>query len=128
MLLTKFLAGEMDYFSQISEEFVGYPVVNISHDKQNVVVNVELPGLKKDQISLDVNNNVLSISGEIEAQQHPETTTLVREERRYGKINRQVGLPYPVNLDQVQAELHNGILTITMGIAKEAQPRQITIK
>ncbi|PPQ71414.1 hypothetical protein CVT24_012232 [Panaeolus cyanescens] len=94
-------------------------------DKNIVTASFELPGLKKEDVNIDVHNNRLTVSGESSiSSDHDEKGWAVRE-RRYGKFSRTLTLPQGVKDDQIKAHLDNGVLTVTF---PKASPEQATKK
>ena len=123
-----------EYFGQfpaIREDALGRswaPAVDIYEDKNNIIVKAELPGIKKDDLSIDVKNNVLTLSGE---RKHEEETTkenFHRIERSYGTFSRSFTLPDSVKVDKVKAHYKDGILEISLPKAEEAKRKAIPIK
>lgn len=86
-----------------------------------------LPGMNSDHIHLSLHDGVLTVGGELPAPQVDENTRILMQERPYGKFSRSISLPRPVDADNVQAHFENGILTLTLPIVPNAQPRTIAI-
>ncbi|TFK42490.1 small heat shock protein [Crucibulum laeve] len=97
-------------------------------DKNSVTATFELPGLKKDDIQIDVNNNRLTVSGESKmTSDHEEGGYAVRE-RRYGKFSRTLQLPQGVKDNEIKARMDNGILTVTFPKSSNEQaPKRIAV-
>ncbi len=87
-----------------------------------------LPGVRSEDIAIEVHDGVLSIAAEINADHNADdnTRTLLRE-RRYGKFSRRVRLPKDVNAAAVQAAYENGVLSLTLPRSEAAKPRQIPV-
>ncbi|KAK7677180.1 hypothetical protein QCA50_019889 [Cerrena zonata] len=106
------------------------PRMDIHEDeKQNVITaTFELPGLKKEDVNIDVNNNLLNISGETKFSSEKDENGFVVRERKFGKFSRSVPLPQGVKSDDIKASLDNGILTVTFPkTTPEQAPKKITI-
>jgi HSP20 family protein len=111
------------------------PALDFYEEKDNYVVNVELPGVSKEDVKLSLEDNTLSISGERkgeakcagECEAKGETTGVQYSERVYGKFSRTVELPASVVADKVTAQYKDGILRVTLPKSEESKPRQITI-
>jgi HSP20 family protein len=103
-----------------------FPLINLTEDKDNYYVRAELPGVKSDELDIQVTGNNLAISGErkIAAQ---EDARYHRREREAGTFSRIVGLPGEVDTDKVEARLENGILSIVVSKAEIAKPKQISV-
>ena len=110
--------------------------------KQNVVTaTFELPGLKKEDVNIDVHNNVLSVSGESKISSEREENGYAVRERRFGKFSRSIPLPQAIKVcrsyfaplclnmeltlyvqnDDIKASLDNGVLTVTFPKTTEEQ-------
>jgi HSP20 family protein len=103
------------------------PAVDVYENKDNLVVTAELPGMKKEDISISLHEDNLTIAGERkEEKQHGENESQ-RAERFYGGFQRTISLPKKVNVGQVQAAYKDGVLTVTLPKTPEAKPRQIEV-
>ncbi|CAL1697465.1 unnamed protein product [Somion occarium] len=106
------------------------PRMDVHEDPKSnaVTATFELPGLKKEDVSIDVQDNVLTISGESKLSSERDEGGYVIRERRYGKFSRALSLPQGVKPDDVKAALDNGVLTVTFPKATPEQaPKRITI-
>jgi len=102
-----------------------FPSINVFTDQDGLVVQAEVPGIKPDQVHVQVENGRLTISGERTAG-HPDAS-FHRRERRYGSFSRTVQLPRDLDPEKVHAELRNGLLTIRIPKHAAAKPRQIAV-
>ncbi|MDX1993553.1 MAG: Hsp20/alpha crystallin family protein [bacterium] len=99
------------------------------HETANAyTVTTALPGLNAEQINVHFQDGVLTISGELNAPEPAENTRVLLQERVYGRFSRSVTLPMAVNVEGVEATFENGILTLTLPKAPEAQPRTIPVR
>jgi HSP20 family protein len=103
------------------------PALDVHEDKDNLYVKVELPGLKKEDISLSLHDGSLSISGERKSENKHEEAEVYRAERFFGRFQRTVSLPTPVAADKVKAQYQDGILTVTLPKTEEAKPKHIDV-
>ena len=103
-----------------------FPLINLTEDKDNYYVRAELPGLKGDELDIQVTGNNLAISGERKITAE-EDARYHRKEREAGTFSRMIGLPGEVNSDKVEANLENGILRIVVSKAEIAKPKQISV-
>ena len=101
------------------------PAVDVYQNKDQYTVHAELPGLKKEEIELSLNGDTLTISGERKQETKSEEGS--RTERFFGKFQRSVILPVPVNAEKVNATYKDGILTVVLPKAEEAKPKQIPV-
>ena len=104
------------------------PLINLTEGKDNYYVRAELPGVKGDELDIQVTANNLAISGERKIAAEEEGARYHRKEREAGTFSRMIGLPGEVDTDKVEAKLENGILTIVISKAEIAKPKQITVK
>ncbi len=91
------------------------------------VVQAVVPGLSHEDIDIEYSDGSLVISGEIPFVEHENATYHLRE-RWYGKFQRVLTFPAPIDADKIEAELENGILTITLPKTEDVKPRRITVK
>lgn len=104
------------------------PAVDIYEDKENVIVKAELPGVNKDDVSIEVRDGVLTLTGERKHEQETKKENFHRIERTYGKFSRSFALPESVKVDRVKANYKDGVLEIIMPKEEKAKTRAIPIK
>ncbi len=102
------------------------PALDLYQNSDNVVAQVELPGMRKEDIEISLHDGTLTVAGERKIES-PEGSSAERSERRVGKFRRSVTLPVRVDSNKVSASYRDGILTITLPKAEEAKPKQIQI-
>ena len=103
------------------------PDVDIAENPDNYEIHAELPGMREEDISITLNNNVLTISGEKKREVKEEKDNFVRVERSYGKFERSFSLPNNIAADRVAASYADGVLKITLPKAEEAKSRTIKV-
>ncbi len=105
-----------------------YPAVDILNEKDNVVFNIELPGLKKEDISVKIEDRILTIEGEQKTDNEKSRENYYIRERAFGSFKRSFNLSDDVLIDDVDAEFKDGILKLTLkkGNTRE-ELKQITI-
>jgi HSP20 family protein len=112
--------------SQVSP--AGFPALNVWEDGEEVYVEAELPGLDLKDLEIYVTGgNQLTLKGERKPQV-PQQGVWHRQERAFGAFNRTLTLPFPVNPDQVDARLENGVLNLKLTKHESARPRKIPVK
>jgi len=104
------------------------PALDIYEDKDALIVTAEIPGMKKEDIDISLQDGVLTVSGERKNEKKYEGSETSRSERFFGRFQRSVSLPKKVDADHVKASYKDGILTINLPKAAEAKPRQIEVK
>ena len=102
--------------------------LNVHERADAFTVEACVPGLRPEDLDLTIQDNVLTISGEIRSAEQPEGTTTHRVERRYGRFSRSISLPTQVKGDAVNAVLEHGILKLEIPKAEEVKPRKITVR
>jgi len=105
-----------------------YPAVDILNEKDDVILNIELPGIKKEDISINIEDRVLTIKGERKFENEEKMDSYLRKERSYGSFKRSFNLSDDVLIDEVNADFQDGVLKLTLkkDTAKE-EVKQITI-
>lgn len=104
------------------------PALDIYQDKDSLVVEAPLAGIDPDRVEISVENDVMTIKGEMEKKSEVEEKDYYRREVRAGSFYRAVQLPAHVLGDQADATYEKGILKITIPRAPEAKPKKIEIK
>ena len=104
------------------------PAVNIREDQENLNLELELPGIKPEDVDISVENGVLTVSGEkSEQRKEDEEGRYHLVERTYGRFSRSFQLPQGVNEEQISADFNHGLLTVQIPKAALPQPRRIQI-
>jgi HSP20 family protein len=103
------------------------PVDIVETAGKDVVVRAELPDMKREDIKVTFENNVLSIEGERKFEKKDESETYHRVERGYGSFRRSFSLPATVDATRVEADYKDGVLTVKLPRREESRPRQIAI-
>ena len=104
------------------------PAVDIFDKGGEVVIHAELPGIKKEDIDVRVENNVLTIRGKKERKEEAKEEGYYRTERSYGSFSRSFSLASSVDATKIGAEYKDGVLTLSLPKSEEAKPRQIDVK
>ena len=118
------------FFEEAPRDRTGFaPPVSIAEGKNDLSLTIELPGVKESDLSIDLENNVLTITGE-KVEIRTEGEEEVRHhvlERRFGAFKRRFQLPRSVQTEGIGAHFENGLLTVTLPKSEEAQGRKIEI-
>jgi HSP20 family protein len=104
------------------------PSVDIFENKDQIVLEAELPGIAPEDVNISIENNVLTIHGERRFEKKDEGDNFHRVERSYGSFTRSFTLPPTVSSENVNANFDNGILRLELAKREEAKPRRIEIK
>ncbi|MER3429944.1 MAG: molecular chaperone [Blastocatellia bacterium] len=104
------------------------PSVDIFENKDQIVLEAELPGMKPEDVDISIENNVLTLHGERKFEKKDEGDNYHRIERSYGSFTRSFTLPPTVSTDNIDATFENGVLRLTLAKREEAKPKKIEIK
>src|SRR5215813_4220779 len=104
------------------------PAVDVYEDEHNITLTAELPGVDDKDVSINLENGVLTVSGERRMENEEKKDNFHRIERSYGRFIRTFTLPPTVDAENVNAEINNGVLKITLAKREEAKPKQIKIQ
>lgn len=104
------------------------PVDIFENENHEIVIKAELPGLKREDIDVRVENNTLTLRGERKRESSVRDDQYHRIERMYGSFSRSFALPATVDAGRVAAEYRDGILTVRLPLREEARPRQIEVQ
>jgi HSP20 family protein len=108
-------------------ERVWSPPVDIYETRDDLVVACDLPGVRETEVTVSITGDVLTLKGERKAQGGSKDESYHRLERWYGRFERHISLPVPVQADKVRATYRDGILEIRLPKAEEIKPREIKI-
>ena len=104
------------------------PLCDIYETDKEMVLKVELPEVKKEDVDVVLENNVLMLKGERKFEENTERENYHRVERHYGEFMRSFTLPTFVDATGINAEFKEGVLTVTLPKHEEAKPKQISVK
>jgi HSP20 family protein len=104
------------------------PPLNLSETENGYEVTVELPGMEREHVSVELREGDLCISGEKHEEKEEKDKAFHRIERRHGEFRRLVHLPGAVAEEKVEAKFVNGILTVIVPKSEEAKPKRIPVK
>ena len=105
-----------------------YPAINIWMNDDGQLITAEMPGVRPENLEIDVTGDALSISGERKQDEIPENARYHRRERSFGSFSRTIQLPFMVDTDKVEANFNNGVLQINLPRAEADKPKKITVK
>ncbi|HDN04889.1 MAG TPA: Hsp20/alpha crystallin family protein [Chloroflexi bacterium] len=116
------------YYPSRTQTAPDYPAINIWANRETHFVSAEIPGVRAEDIDLNVEGNTLTISGERYKDEIPENANCHRQERGFGKFSRSITLPSAVEADKVEATFKNGLLNITLPKLEAEKPKKIEIR
>ncbi len=103
------------------------PAVDVVRDNGNLVVRADVPGMKPEEVKIEVKDDILTVSGEHEERKEEKDKDYLRRERRYGSFSRSMALPAGVDAKKIKAKTHDGVVEVTIPLPKEAKPETVTI-
>ncbi len=110
-----------------AQERVWTPAVDMYETKDELVVTAELPGIREKDIHLSITGDMLTLKGERHWDQETKQENYYRAERWFGKFERALPLPIPVQSDKVKASYRDGVLMVTLPKAEEIKSKEIKI-
>ena len=106
---------------------VWQPAVDIRETETSTLISTDLPGIKKEEISINVEENTLVLSGERKEASEVEKDNYYRKERYFGKFKREFSLPSSIDHEKISADYTDGVLTIEIPKPEEKKPKSIAI-
>lgn len=103
------------------------PVWDVIESGDSFTVSLELPGMKPEDVSVEFEGGVLTISGEKSVDRTDDKSTYHRSERTTGKFSRTLEFSTPIESDGIEASFNNGLLEVVVPKSEKAQPRKITV-
>ena len=104
------------------------PAFEVKETNDSFVLKADLPGVEEKDLDVAVHNGVLTVSGSRSAEERKEGESFALYERQYGSFTRSFAMPDMADGERIDAQLTNGVLTLTIGKKTEAKPRKIAIK
>ena len=112
---------------QTQEGAVFTPAVDIFETERDITLILDMPGVKKDNITIDLNENILTLSGDVKPFEGADENDILVE-FEVGKFWRQFTIPEVIEQSKINAEHKDGVLRLTLPKVEKAQPRKITVK
>lgn len=103
------------------------PSVDIYDKPEAIVIKAELPGVTKEDVSVEVKENILTLKGERKIEKEEAEGTYYRKERLYGRFMRSFTLPMETDSEKIKANFRDGVLSLEIPKPEEKKPKQITI-
>jgi HSP20 family protein len=104
------------------------PAVDVYEDQQSLKLQLEVPGVKQEDLDIRIENQTLTIKGERKLEANAKQENFHRIERRFGSFIRTFTLPQTIDTEAVSASYDAGVLTVALGKKPEAQPKQVKIE
>ncbi len=123
------LFSEFTSLERFEERPTGFtPAIDLYETPENLVLKVELPGFKPEDVDISVTEDQVILQGETKEEEEVKGENVYRRERRYGRIYRRIDLPKSIIPDKTEALYKNGVLTLTLPKAKPEKVEGIKIK
>lgn len=127
--LNRFFEDPLSVMRPGKSFFQGWePSVDVYENEDQITVRAELPGMKREEISVSLDEDTLNISGERKREQESKEGETYRSERYFGRFQRSVTLSHPVDAEKIQANYKDGVLTIRLPKAEAGKRRHIEVK
>jgi HSP20 family protein len=102
--------------------------IDVIKNEDHLVVRADKPGLEPDDIKIQVEDDILTVSGEHEESREEKDENFVRRERRYGSFTRSIALPTGIHPDKIEATCKDGVLEVTVPLPEQAKKKAVEIK
>ena len=103
------------------------PAIDVVREDGHLVVHADLPGIKPEEVKIEVEDDILTVSGEHQESKEEKDKHYVRRERRYGSFSRSMTLPAGVDPKKIEAKTHDGIVEVKIPLPKEAKKETVKI-
>jgi HSP20 family protein len=123
--MTRLMGGLLEGNGRTSQAWA--PAVDVWETDDEIVYAFDLPGIPEDKISVELEDNALTVSGERERSEEVSGERFYRYERRFGSFSRTIGLPQGTDEGSIRAEYADGVLEIHVAKPEEPKPRRIQI-
>jgi HSP20 family protein len=103
------------------------PAIDVVRDNGNLVIRADVPGIKPDEVSIEVKDDILTVSGAHEESKEEKGKDFLRRERRSGSFTRSLALPPGVDAKKIKANTRDGVVEVTIPLPKEAKKETVKI-
>ena len=103
------------------------PAIDVVREDDHLVLRADLPGIKPEEVKIEVEDDILRVSGEHRESKEKKDEHYVRRERRYGSFSRSLALPVGVDAKKIKAKTHDGVIEVTIPLPKEAKKEPVRI-
>ena len=118
-----------EFTNTVEFPFKRFPGVDVVDDDKSIRLTAELPGVKKEDVKILLENGVLTVSGEKKNEfEASEEINVFRNERLFGKFERKFELPEDINPDEIKAKFENGLLNISIAKLEPEKPKERIIE
>ncbi len=103
------------------------PAIDVERDNGNLVLRADVPGIKPNEVKIEVEDDILTVSGEHEERKEEKGKEFLRRERRYGSFARSMALPAGVDAKKIKAKTRDGVVEVTIPLPKETKKETVKI-
>jgi HSP20 family protein len=103
------------------------PAIDVERENGNLVLRADVPGIKPEEVKIEVKDDILTVSGEHEERKERKDKHYLRRERRYGSFHRSMALPAGVDAKKIKAKTHDGVVEVTIPLPKKPEKETVTI-
>lgn len=103
------------------------PPIDIVRDDGNLVVRADIPGIKPEEVNIEVVDDILTVSGQHEESKEERDKQYVRRERRFGSFSRSMALPPGIDAKSIEAKTHDGVVEVRIPLPKKPEKERVTI-
>lgn len=103
------------------------PAIDVVREDGNIVVRADVPGIKPDEVKIEVDEDILTVSGFHEEKKEEKDKHYMRRERRFGSFSRAMALPPGVDPKKIKAKTHDGVVEVTIPLPKQEKKGPVTI-
>ena len=104
------------------------PRADVNETDDEIIIDIELPGLDKEDIAVDISDNTLTVSGERKQERKTKSADSYRIERHYGKFEREFGLPDTVDADNIKAQFNGGVLSLSLPKTEKSKTQKYRVE
>jgi HSP20 family protein len=112
-----------DYTSKVPEKLI----MDVMEDDENIIVKIDIPGVKKDDIKIDITEDSLGVMAKFKRELEVEDVNYIKRERKHGEANRIMVLPAKIVMDETTAKFENGVLTVTLPKLEKKESFEIQV-
>jgi HSP20 family protein len=103
------------------------PAIDVERENGNLVVRADVPGIKPEEVKIEIEDDILTVSGSHEEREEKKDKHFLRRERRYGSFSRSLALPAGVEVKKIKAKTHDGVVEVTIPLPPQAKKETVKI-
>lgn len=103
------------------------PAMDVVHEDGSLIIRADIPGIKPEEVKIEVEDDILTVSGAHEESTEEKDKNYLRRERRYGSFSRSMALPSGVDVKKIKAQTKDGVVEVAIPLPKEEDKKAITI-